>query len=130
MRRDFAELVFPVLYDGGRGTLWYAFFFNSMISGYGALCLPDCHVKNLRSRARSVNYGGQVALKSNAIWIESRPILPFAVRLAQRLLGHKRVGIARIFNSLYARFPRLMIRPEADAIARVKRFRQAVADSQ
>jgi hypothetical protein len=128
MRWDFAELVFPVIYDGGYGTLWYAYFFNAKLNGYGALCLPNCHIINTRHDVPDGDYGGDVNCKSNAIWAESGPILPFGVRIVQRLFRIPRMEVIRIFNSLYARLPYWMLIPDICGKSRIRKFRQSLAE--
>ncbi|MEH6585799.1 MAG: hypothetical protein V7720_04530 [Halioglobus sp.] len=103
-RRDFADMIFPSIYDGGYGTYWYAYFFCALKYGYGALCIPHFMVKNLRHESVSGDYGGVTNNMSDEIWRASEQILP--TRVKKWFSETKNRGVTvRVANSWYASRP-------------------------
>ena len=121
-RMDFAKYVFPSLYDGGYGTYWYAYFFCALKYGFGALCLPQFRINNLRHDNPSGDYGGKVNHKEDTIFNDSLDIMPLRVKMWFLKTGNRQVAV-RMANSWYASRPSWLLFGSPLAKSKIARFR-------
>jgi hypothetical protein len=89
MRRDFADIVFPVVFDGGYGTLWYPYFLNNRATKSGTFCISGLTVINTRANLTG-NYGGELNGAAALIWQRCSAVLPWTVRFLVGRFGLQR----------------------------------------
>lgn len=104
LRRDFADIIFPVAFDGGYGTLWYPYFMNHQITKSGTLCISRLTVTNTRFNPTG-NYGGELNHAIDLIWDRCSCILPRSVRWLVKRYG---IHLGIIYYNFFISFKRFI----------------------
>lgn len=96
---EICELSFPVIFDGGWGTLWYPMFIACKNNNY-PLSIRCFSISNKNSN-KTFEYGGIENQNSHEIWRRSERFLPGFPKLIGRILGFRRaILFLNIFYSL------------------------------